>query len=263
MGNQLSSAHHLAVGSFAVNFGTQIYGMVTSPNMKDIADANHFAFSPNPWFIGAFFSGQMLAQLYWIRQLYKTSPLGYQPLRGVGAGEVAKEQAEDEAAAAAVQYAPIYAIGNLCIAGWLIFWLREGFNMSQILVTANTALQLFAVSRLPPLTASSPPLLWATHLVAKTTAGIGIMDFVDNGGVALRTVAPPSVTAQAFTYLAFPALAAASGPIFGSTLVYDLIAMYVGQRSVVGAGSWSAGLGWTALATGSIVAVKSLMSVRK
>ena len=148
----------------------------------------------------------MLAQLYWIRQLFKASPPGYQPLRSASlargdASEMAKEQAEDEAAEAAVQYAPIYAVGNLCIgpwsmfkmlamcsplaAGWLIFWLREGFNMSQILVTVNTALHLFAVARLPPLTASSSSLLWATHLVAKSTAGIGILDFVDNGGVAL------------------------------------------------------------------------------
>lgn len=70
-------------------------------------------------------------------------------------------------------------------AGWLFFWLREGFNMSQLLVTINTAIQLFAVARLPPLTRTSPALLWTTHLVAKTFAGIGILDFIDNGGVAL------------------------------------------------------------------------------
>lgn len=57
--------------------------------------------------------------------------------------------------------------------------------MSQVLVTINTAIQLFAVARLPSLTASSPRLLYITHFVAKTFAGIGILDFVDNGGVAL------------------------------------------------------------------------------
>ena len=56
--------------------------------------------------------------------------------------------------------------------------------MSQILVTINTAAQLYAVARLPRLTRASPSLLWATHLVAKSFAGIGILDFVDNGGVA-------------------------------------------------------------------------------
>ena len=54
----------------------------------------------------------MIAQLYWLRLLYKVPPSGYQPLRGAGAarsgvGEVAKEQAEDEAAEAALQYVPI------------------------------------------------------------------------------------------------------------------------------------------------------------
>ena len=73
---------------------------------------------------------------------------------------------------------------NFAAAGWLFFWLREEFTMSQALVTVNTAVQLYAVSRLPALTASSPRLLWATHLVAKTFAGIGILDFIDNGGVA-------------------------------------------------------------------------------
>ena len=57
--------------------------------------------------------------------------------------------------------------------------------MSQILVTINTATQLFAVARLPAITTSSPRLLYTTHMVAKTFAGIGILDFIDNGGVAL------------------------------------------------------------------------------
>lgn len=109
---------------------------------------------------------------------------------------------EQEAVKTAIEYAPIYALGNICIgkllrppprvpkteelvAGWLFFWLKESFTLSQLLVTINTAAQLFAVSQLPPLTASSHPLLRITHLVAKTFAGIGILDFVDNGAVAL------------------------------------------------------------------------------
>ena len=53
--------------------------------------------------------------------------------------------------------------------------------MSQALVTINSVSQLYAVSRLPPMTSENA----LTHLVAKTTAGIGLLDFVDNGGVAL------------------------------------------------------------------------------
>ena len=70
-------------------------------------------------------------------------------------------------------------------AGWLYFWSKEDFITSQILVTINTFSQLYAVSRLPPVTEASPALLRLTHLVAKTSAGIGVLDFVDNGSVAL------------------------------------------------------------------------------
>ena len=39
MGNALSRARYMTTGSFIIKFGTQLYGMLTSPNMKDIADA--------------------------------------------------------------------------------------------------------------------------------------------------------------------------------------------------------------------------------
>ena len=54
-----------------------------------------------------------------------------------------------------------------------------------MLVTINTVAQLTAVAALPPLTPRSSTLHHLTHLVAKTFAGIGVLDFIDNGGVAL------------------------------------------------------------------------------
>ena len=82
-------------------------------------------------------------------------------------------------------------------------------------------------------------------------------------GSLQRYKAPPSTAVQVATYIAFPVFAAASGPLFGSTLIYDLAAVAVGQRSVSGAGSWSAGLGWTALVTTAVVAVKALIALRR
>lgn len=38
MGNDLSTARMAAAGAFATNFGAQIYGIVSKPSMKDIAD---------------------------------------------------------------------------------------------------------------------------------------------------------------------------------------------------------------------------------
>jgi hypothetical protein len=34
----LKRARAFALGSWAINFGCQLYGMLTTPNMKDIAD---------------------------------------------------------------------------------------------------------------------------------------------------------------------------------------------------------------------------------
>ena len=65
----------------------------------------------------------------------------------------------------------------------MLFWNNEQFTASQILVTINSAAQLYAVATLPP----CAPENAFTHWTAKTTAGIGLLDFVDNGAVALAS----------------------------------------------------------------------------
>ncbi|RPD64583.1 hypothetical protein L226DRAFT_451644 [Lentinus tigrinus ALCF2SS1-7] len=273
MGNEVSRARVLTVSSFLVNFGVQTYGMIATPNMKDIAEANHFAFSPNPWFIAAFFSGQVVLQLAWIRKLFTHDPPnGYEKISGKPAPPTLNGQEQsmlipgedkDEGRAwkAALNYAPVYALGNVCIAGWLFFWLREDFVASQVLVTINTFAQLAAVAALPPLTPTSPMLHRLTHLVAKTFAGIGVLDFIDNGGVALRYRAPPSALVQAVTYVMFPVGALSSSPMFGSVLLYDLVAVAIGQVGVPGAGPWPMRLGWTSLATALLVGIKVVRTI--
>lgn len=146
MGNEVSHARSLTVGSFLVNFRVQVYGMVTTPNMKDVAEAvcrstillicmsvfndspqNHFAFSPNPWFIAAFFSGQVVLQLTWIRKLFQDKPPNSYKTIPTSAGQVGEQEQstlnpkelkeEDDAWRVAFNYAPVYALGNLCIGG--------------------------------------------------------------------------------------------------------------------------------------------------
>ena len=75
-----------------------------------------------------------------------------------------------------------------------------------------------------------------------------------------RYHAPPSIAVQVLTYVAFPLAAAISRPLFGTTLLYDLVAVYAGQRGVVGAEDWSTRVGWTALAVGAIVGFKGMMA---
>lgn len=72
-------------------------------------------------FIGAFFSGQTILQIYWLRQLFMIRN-GYQTINSAGlkktgaaTAETEHALAEEEAVRAATEYAPIFALGNLCI----------------------------------------------------------------------------------------------------------------------------------------------------
>lgn len=70
----------------------------------------------------------------------------------------------------------------------MVAWINEAFIVSQTFVTINTFAQLYAVFYLlAPASAYSLSKekgnVW-THLVAKTFAGIGVLDLIDNGGVA-------------------------------------------------------------------------------
>ena len=98
MGVSLSTAQVIAPLSWAVDFGAQLYGMLSDPNMKQIHERNMSAFSPYANMIGYFFFPQQILQLIWLRRLYKNPESGQ------------------------VNYVPWYALGNFCIAGWMIFW---------------------------------------------------------------------------------------------------------------------------------------------
>ena len=63
-----------APASFLIDFAAQQYGMLSSPNMKDIHDRNLSFFSPQPFFIAGFFFPQQLFQLAWLYRLYKLDP---------------------------------------------------------------------------------------------------------------------------------------------------------------------------------------------
>lgn len=127
---QLIRARALALGSFAINFACQLYGSLTSPNMKDVADSNHYAFSPNPYFIGAFFLPQALFQLYWIKNLFTASSEKPDPKyqhsvtfpTAVGGGLKGTDGTVDvlsvnpnDPEPTQMAYVPIFALGNLCI----------------------------------------------------------------------------------------------------------------------------------------------------
>lgn len=162
-----------------------------------------------------------------------------------------KERAEAELM---VDYAPYFILGNLCIGTWMFFWNSEQLKISNIFVIINTLSQLYyMVARLPTMnTASTSSIL--THVTSKTFAGIGVLDILHNTSVAYFKNYAPTLTVKVLTGLGFGLGGAASDWIFGSCLVYDLVALAVGQH-----GGWRQLLGFYALATAGIVGVKNFV----
>ncbi|KAK7420555.1 hypothetical protein QQX98_002754 [Neonectria punicea] len=238
MGAELSTARWLAPTSFAVDFAAQTYGMLSSPNMKDIHDANISFFSPQPYFIGGFFLPQQLFQLAWLWRLYKADP-SEKDLSGM------------------VDFAPFYALGNFCIATWMIFWNGNNLKVSNIFVVINSVAQLYYISsRLAPMDIKSTNSV-LTHIVSKTFAGIGVLDLLHNFSAAYFVNAQPSIGVKVATGVGFGLLSATSDWIFGGCLVYDLVALAVGQ-SVYGNTSWSRLLGIYAGGAAAIVGAKNM-----
>ncbi|KAL5315762.1 hypothetical protein ACEPPN_016633 [Leptodophora sp. 'Broadleaf-Isolate-01'] len=244
MGITHSTARWVAPLSFAIDFAAQQYGMLATPNMKDIHDANLSFWSPQPYFIAAFFFPQQLFQLAWLYRLWKLDP--------------SKNAQEKNEVGIMVDFVPFYAVGNLCIASWMIFWNSSALKTANVFVLVNSLTQLtYIFARLPPMnTRSTSSIL--THIVSKTFAGIGVLDFLHNGSVAYYDHQGPNLAVKVLTGVGFAALAGCSDWVFGGCLVYDLVALAVGQRGI-GVLGWSNLLGLYALGTAGIVVVRNVV----
>lgn len=176
-----------------------------------------------------------------------------------------------------IGFVPYYAIGNLCIAckssipslqqipleicrirsdlhpAWMLFWNSSNLKTAHIFVTINSLTQLFYITtQLDPMSTSSASSI-LTHIVSKTFAGIGVLDLLHNGSVAFYKDAPASLAVRVLTGLGFGLASASSDWIFGGCLVYDLVALAVGQT-----GSWRTLLGAYAVGSAAIVAATNL-----
>jgi len=66
----------------------------------------------------------------------------------------------------------------------MIFWNSEHLGISPLFVTINTFAQLYyMIAKLSPMNKRSTSSI-LTHVVAKTFAGTGVLDFLHNGPVA-------------------------------------------------------------------------------
>ncbi|KAL9633065.1 MAG: hypothetical protein Q9164_004922 [Protoblastenia rupestris] len=238
MGISYSTAKWMAPASFLLDFTAQQYGMFSSPNMLDIHNRNLSFWSPQPYFIAGFFFPQQLFQLAWLYRLYKLDP---------------KNPGERQELEQMVDFVPYYSLGNICIGTWMLFWNTEQLKISNIFVLVNSFTQLYYIStRLQPMNTNSTSSV-LTHIVSKTFAGIGVLDFLHNGSVAYFKDVPATMAVKVVTGLGFGLASAASDWIFGGCLVYDLVALAMGQS-----GSWSSLLGAYAVGAAAIVGAKNL-----
>jgi hypothetical protein len=129
----------------------------------------------------------------------------------------------------------------------MILWIHEYFWLSFALAVLNFVLHIHPVATLPLATRAS----LATHLTAKTFAGVLVLVFLSNLGVALKLQPPPSVLARALTGTLFGLACLTTDPIFGFCLVYDLAGLVVGQHR-----GWRGDLIWMTVGVGAVVLAK-------
>ena len=156
-----------------------------------------------------------------------------------------------------LKYAPFYILGNVCIATWMFFWNTNSLALADIFVTINTTSQMFYIfTQLAPMEKGN----WNSilnHVVAKTFAGIGVLDLLHNTSAAFYKGEAPSTLVKAATGLGFAGLASMSDWIFGGCLVYDLVGLTVGQLSYDK--SWAGLLGAFAVGTAGIVGARNYL----
>lgn len=135
----------------------------------------------------------------------------------------------------------------------MFFWKSNQLKISNIFVIINTVSQLFyCAAKLGPMNTDSRSSL-LTHVVAKTFAGIGVLDLLHNTSAAYFKDQPATTLVKVLTGVIFGAGVLTSDVILGSCLVYDLVALAVGQSGT----SWRLLLGGYAVGAAAIVAAKN------
>ena len=138
----------------------------------------------------------------------------------------------------------------------MVAWNTGRLDISNIFVTINSAAQLYYITtKLEPMnTRSTSSVL--THIVSKTFAGIGVLDFLHNTSAGFFKDQPATLPIKVLTGVGFGLASAASDWIFGGCMVYDLVALAAGQRSLDV--NWSNWLGVYAVGAAGIVTARNL-----
>jgi hypothetical protein len=123
----------VAASTLLINIGAQIYGLTSTPNMKDINDANLACFTPSSAFVGVFFLSLMVGMGSW---LWGVRTARREEERDGGSG---KEDMEG--------YIPFFCGGNLCIAGELLLFLIPSIFMRVVEMVVGTVTDLASYLR--------------------------------------------------------------------------------------------------------------------
>ncbi|ORX38366.1 hypothetical protein BD324DRAFT_620582 [Kockovaella imperatae] len=244
MGISISTARWLAPASFIFDFACQMYGMNSSPNMKQIHDRHPAAFSPQPFAIAGFFGPQQIAQLLWLRELYRS---------------------DAEVERGTVRYVPWYALGNAMIGIWMFLWNGDNMKGADIPVIINTLTQVYYMLYLRD---PAPNTYQAklTNIINITFAGIGILDIFHNTSVAWFEGVTPNALTTIGTMAAAPLTALFSPLLFGACIAYDLFGVAIGQHQLAqkaldGLGG-GGGEGWAKLMGGLGLGVAAIVGAR-
>ncbi len=135
----------------------------------------------------------------------------------------------------------------------MVAWNSNRLDISQGFVTINTVSQLFyLIAKLQPMnTGSTSSVL--THIVSKTFAGIGVLDFLHNGSAAFFKDQSATLPVKVLTGVGFGLASVMSDWIFGGCLVYDLVALAVGQS-----GDWRNWLSVYAVGCAGLVIARNI-----
>ncbi|KAI9683922.1 MAG: hypothetical protein M1829_004257 [Trizodia sp. TS-e1964] len=244
MASILSTTRAVAGLSFALNIGAQVFGSLTSPSIKDVHDGHISFFSPNPYLVGAFFALMLLVHGVWLHALCTLNT----------------RQAQDEATASGMlAYAPVFVLGNLCLAAWMLCWTAEWLRVAEAFVAINALAQAwFVLARLPLLDLRSRTSV-LVHLASKVAAGLALLDLLHNGSVAFFEDSLPGTAVKVAAGLGVVVLAGGSDWVLGAAVVYGLTALAVGQRAYSEDGAWALLLGGYAVGAALVVGIKNWM----
>ncbi|KAF8435639.1 hypothetical protein L210DRAFT_3550236 [Boletus edulis BED1] len=224
--------------SFLLNVACQLYyGLFATPSIKQVADAHHSAFSPNPYFITAFFIVQFIAQYFFVIGLFAVTTTPDEPTLSERFFRFVRLTPASSKSTLVtrtnqIYYSPALALGNLLHVVWTVLWMQEQFWSALPIITINTLLQFFAGVAFGPFDPRfNSEYDFPAHVISKLAAGVGCLGIIDTATTAAGYASPPSAAIQVLTVFLFVKLALIPelNGFWLCSILFDLLALCAGQ----------------------------------